>query len=180
MKVENRYSPNFGAKLIIDKVYVKKLANLGFIQQNTNFVKLVNWNKNDILALNEIAKWKNDEYAKCINHHVSEGYAADVYVLTTQQNDFSIIDAKKILGVVQITENHVLGCFLDYFQVKPSLKNMGIGHSILNSLKMLYNKISLMPAGKKEVKQFYLRNGFVEYPDDSNFFVWYKDSFERF
>lgn len=179
MKIENNYSPNFKAKFI-DKVDGSKITDLNLKNMNLSFAKIIRWNEDDIQALEDITKWENDKFACNIYKHLKDGCAADIYLSTSQTDNFEKLDSSKILGIAQITPNHILGAFLDYFQVKPDLNNKGLGSSILDSLKRIYNKISLMPLQDEKVIKFYKKNGFYEYPEKSNFYMWYKDIFERY
>ena len=174
MKIENNYSLHFGAKFI-NKVDVSKLTDVNLKKDGLSIAKMIRWDENDIKALEDISKWENDKYAWHIYKHVKDGYAADVYLATTQKDNFEKLDSNKIVGIAQISRNHILGAFLDYFQVKPDVNNKGIGSAILDSLKNMFNKICLMPLNDEKVIKFYEKNDFFEYPKESNFYVWYKD-----
>ena len=179
MRIENQYSPCFGAKFINN-------VNIGKLQQGVakycncevSFLEIDPHNTGDIKALENCSKyWSYAKYADSIYHAASalrndSKYYKDnkVYVLTSQTDVFEKLNDDKILGMVHVSPFADKSLFIEHIQVKPDIIYVnkpdykGVGTGILNSLKELTHKISLFPTKDESVRNFYERNGFFEFP----------------
>ena len=101
-----------------------------------------------------------------------------VFALTLQVDNFESLNSEKILGMVEVDEKVNNNIFIRHIQADPeeifsrSRTYSQIGTEILNSLKGLYNKITVHPTKSKTVKHFYEINGFKACKDDSDFYEW--------
>ncbi|MBR1620001.1 hypothetical protein IJ674_08925 [bacterium] len=94
----------------------------------------------------------------------------------------------EILGVVHVVPlgGRSKELFVEHVQVNPNYLNIicpkyvGIGTAMINSLKELCNMMTLFSSKEKSVKHFYAKNGFCEYPPNTNVYTWIKDIFDRF
>ena len=188
----------FGAKFVNNTTVGKKDTNTDtYHNEYVSFVEIEPDNQKDLDALENCAKyWRNDDFAMNISHaanaihNKSKYYKSNrVFALTSQKSDYDNLDDNKILGLVHISEFCKESAFIEHLQVNPDMifdKNStfdftkereykGGGTGILNSLKQLYWKITLFPSSSDSVKNFYKKNGFVEYPPHTNNYVWYKE-----
>lgn len=193
MNIDN----NFDKKINFNSRFLD-YTNISKISENTrrywpakvSFTEIDVNNKNDLRALHDIkGNWESDTYCSTIyNNAISKSSGNILYdknrifVLTSQKNCFEKMDSDKILGLAEvredITKTHGHLCHLqvkpEYYEFKdPEFK--GVGTSIINMLKQMYNKISLISLSTHHVKEFYRKNDFVEVPEHSNSFVWIKD-----
>jgi hypothetical protein len=188
MKIDNKVS--FGAKYI-NHINVGKLNGKNYSQVEVPFVEINPLNKNDIDALNDIAKyWIDDKFATNISVTANAIYEdknpekIKIYALTSQTDCFEKLNPDNILGVIETENISPFHIHINRFQVKPDyvynrdLEYAGVGTSILSSLKALCNKITAISECDESTKMFYVRNGFQEHPEGSNAFTWYKDIFE--
>ena len=180
---------SFGAKYI-NPINVGKLEGKACKQVDVSFVEINPFNKEDRFALSEIAHyWEHDKFAGNISvcaDLINESKSADgikIFALTSQGDSFEKLNPEKILGVIETEDTAPFHIHINRFQTKPDyvykkdLEYSGIGTSILNSLKEMYNKISAISESDQSVRKFYERNGFYETSKGSNFFIWYKDYF---
>ena len=195
MKVTNQYPPSFGAKFI-NNVNIGKLCDgiSGYLDCNACFVEIDPGNVSDIKALKDVSKtWSYAKFADniynaaCELRNENELFRNNkVYALTVQQDKFEKLNENDILGLVHTGALEGDALFIEHLQVKPDIIYLnkpdykGAGTAILNSLKNLTSKIFLFPAKEESVKNFYVLNGFFEYPPASNIFTWVKDIFPRF
>ena len=195
MRIENQYSPEFGAKLI-NNINIGKLQEgvTRYCDTKVSFVEIEPHNVDDISALQNCSKyWSYAKFADTIYHAAcairndSKFYKQNkVYALTSQTDTFEKLDEDKILGMVHVSPFEDKSLFIEHLQVKPDLiflnkpEYKGTGTGILTSLKELTHKISLFPTKDKSVRDFYERNGFFEFPPGSNIFAWVKELFPRF
>ncbi len=196
MKIENQYSPVFGAKLINNHVNVGKLQQgaTRYCNSEVSFVEIEPDNVNDIKALKNCSEYwsyakfsDNIYHAACAARNESKYYENNkVYALTSQTDSFEKLDDDKILGLVHVSPIEQNSLFIEHLQVKPDIifvnkpEYKGVGTGILDSLKELTNKITLFPTKDKSVRDFYERNGFFEFPPGSNIFTWVKEIFPSF
>ena len=187
MEINNNVS--FGAKFI-NKINVGKLENKAYKQVKAAFVEIDPFNESDMFALEDIVKsWQNDRFAEDIKETAKLIFKNNtqndikIFALTSQQDTFEKLNPDNILGLVETEGVIPFNCHINRFQVKPdyvyklNLEYRGIGTSILNSLKKMFNKITLISEKDKSVRNFYERNEFAEHPNGSNFYIWYKDYF---
>ena len=185
MKIDVHYSPSCGAKFVTS-AKLGRLAENGskYVTEYASLVKIEPKNARDIDALeNAIFYWEDEKFASNIFHAAcamrndSKYYINhDVYALTSQKHIFEDLDDTKILGLIHLSPI-ANGTFIEHIQTKPELiygnapEYKGVGTAILNSIKRLTSKISCFPAKEKSAKDFYKKNGFVEY---HQCYVWYK------
>lgn len=188
MKLENKIS--FGAKFI-NNINVGKLNKNSYIQDHVSFIEINPFNPNDIKALENIAKyWEHDKFAgniyikaKELSRRFNPEDASKIYALTCQMSNFEKLIDTKILGVTDgfVPFRNKKYINLDHLQVNPDFiygfkkEYKGNGTSILNCLKNIYNRISLISLPSFSVKNFYIKNEFVEFPLNSNKFEWVKN-----
>lgn len=184
MRVENNYSPHFGAKLI-NQVKLHKWNGHSYIPVDGYFLQLNPKISDDFQAIENISKsWKSSEYVKNIINMAkikkdSDKYTyINIYALTNKYDEFKKIDSNSILGVAQVCDlRNKNSANLEYLQTNPKFlyerKKIykGIGRNIVNSIKELFDKISLIPADSKYVFDFYIKNGFHY---NSGMFFWTK------
>ena len=186
-------STSFGAKPI-KPVYIQKLnskkGRFDFVK--AHFVKLEADNRNDLDAMQSIAKmWKSSLYVKKIAtaSRWMDYLPIDIYALTTQTKDFKNLRPNKILGVAEIRNDPNFDEFkqLTHLQVKPEAINVNkkdnqykkVGTEILNSLKGIYDRISLYSVNNYNVERFYRRNHFIDDYKNCGRFVWSSKLFDR-
>lgn len=160
----------------------------GYSNRQVSFVKIDPFNSDDIKALEYAAKcWENDKFALNIYHaacaikNKSKYYMDhDIYALTSQKSDFENLDGDKILGLVHTSPYIDKTTLIEHLQIKPAFvydsipEYKGVGTGILNSLKLLADKISSFSASEQSVKNFYTKNGFVKQAGLSKYYVWEK------
>ena len=185
----------FGANPL-NRVKIKKYNNIMKRFENfpARFVRLED-DYNDISVLDRAAKeWKNAKYIKRIassSHWMSirDDIEIDVYALTTQQNNFKELIYDKILGFAEIRNDskNRKKRILNRLQVRPDAINLGnpnnknfkrIGHSILESLKKIYNNLHL-DSENLLTDKFYIANGFIQDKLRDGSFVWQSNIFKR-
>lgn len=197
MKIQNEYTPNFGAKLISKPTAGKIIwpTDNCYCSEGVSFLEIEPQNANDIEALKSIAKnWYKNLFAinicraACSIRNESKYYKNNkIYALSSQNDKFEHLEPDKILGVVHVNSYSNGDLFIEHILAKsyaPDIKKIpeykGIGTAMLTALKGLTNKIFCFPTNEEYVKEFYYKNGFIEYPPHSNNFVWYKDAIENF
>ena len=190
MKINNNYSPSFGAKFINKAKIAKKIANTSLYKDEfVSCVKINPHNEGDIDALKNIAAyWRNSKnlttniyHAACAMQNDSKYYKYNqIFALTNQDNNFELLDSNKILGLMQVSPFEDNSIFLDRIEVKPEIVSKqerdlkGIGTAMLNHLKTISDKIFCFPSSTDTVKNFYYKNGFKEEEKGINIFVWKK------
>ncbi|MBP3847915.1 hypothetical protein J6I39_09235 [bacterium] len=166
----------------------------GYGDFTASFVEIEPHNEKDVSALeNAIKYWEHDKfgqnalYATRAARDGSQYYKYHkVYALTAQEDNFEKLNPDEILGVVHVGSVGDKKLFVEHLQTNPNYlykstpKYVGIGSAMINSLKKYCNMMSLFSSKEKSVKDFYLKNGFVEYGPGTNCYVWVKDIFERF
>lgn len=189
MRIENS-NISFGANFCNYAKVLKYEKSCGkYNPEDVSFVIIDSNNESDILALKEVYRdWNSDVLAEAIlrtavSKAFGERYFArnKVFALTVQGDKFEKLNPKEIIGLADIrvlnSKGHI---FLEHIKVKPLFNEFRgeiikkIGSAILDSLKAKFPQIYLVALEKQQVKDFYLRNGFVEYPKDSSHFVWSK------
>ena len=153
----------------------------------------------DVSALYEISKeWQYLDnspvlanFTPNIYHIVAEKYKGNDYyrniktfLLTEQADNFEHLNDKKILSIACVEETipNILG-HIKYIQGNPEYtykKNStykGVGSTLLDTLKEMYNHITLKSEKSYSVKQFYRKNNFIEEPKNSCSFKWSRDIF---
>lgn len=190
------YSIPFEAKLI-NKVNIKKINNFtsltlpykaSFIEsqslkdaqslQETSCLWGVNSAYSDNIAYTAL-KIAQLNAAQAAKPKVLDYYKnSKVYALTLQDDNFELLQSQNLLGMVEIELQKPKSIYINHIQADPeeifsrSRTYSQIGTEILNSLKGLYNKITVHPTKSKTVKHFYEINGFKACKDDSDFYEW--------
>ena len=188
MKIENTSSLHFNAKFI-NKVNIGKLSSYpAYSSKQAYFIQIEPHCEKDIEALKDISEYwegnnfaSNIYYAVCAIKNKSKHYKNhQVFGLTLQDNNFDVLDSKKIVGLVHTCPEDNDYIFIEHIQVNPSVvkslkpEYKGIGTGILNSLKRINDKIFCYPAKEKSVINFYIKNGFVKQQNSLNRYEWLK------
>lgn len=196
MKVYHTDKTNFNGvflnKAVAGKYNQKKgrYENIGL-----SFVKLNPHDINDIKTLESITKsWMYDTFSINIYNDALDVYnnkfkwkifeetrnENTFYAPTSQENNFEHLDYRKILGICSARELAERDSHLLNLQVKPDYiykmqsEYKGLGTAIITSLKNIYDKIELFSSKSKSVRDFYLKNGFVNIGDSLTKFLWKK------
>ena len=172
----------FGAKYV-GRSTIKRLnkATNEYVSHGVSFLEFDPNNKKDLDAIVKLAeKWKGarfgDDMASTANHLFFDkrnpGHEK-IYILTTQNTNYSVPDIKQVLGLTQTSCDDGYSICVDYLQTKPSLMNnpnkskkspeyKHVGEGMLNAIKAKYHDkpIYLYPVG--DVTGFYEKNGFTE------------------
>lgn len=187
MRIDNS-NISFGANFNnYAKILKKDKISGKYLPENVSFVTVDSRNISDLNALKEVYNaWGRDVLTEGILNAAVAKSCGDryflrnkIFALTSQMEDFENLNPSKILGVADI---RVLGSkgniFLELLKVNPFLKGeqnpdiKKIGTAILDSLKEKFSRILLVSLDKPEVKDFYRRNAFKEFPDTLGHFVW--------
>ena len=191
MKIENNYSPTFEAKFINAAKIKKRVSNTSsYIDKAVSMVEIDVHNNKDIDALENIANyWQgqngffttNIYYAACEMKDNNKYFKYNkIFALTKQMSDYDNLDCNQILGVVHVSSLNSKNLFIEHIQVNPQIiysfpaKYKKIGSELLNLLKSLSDRIICFPSNTDAVKNFYLKNGFIEIPPRSNCFIYQK------
>ena len=180
---------SFGANFIKSvpiKKYIpdKKL----YTETSANFVELSPFDKKDVLALKEIAyEFGDDSYANNIYFNAQFAFKRNninsedmgVFALTEQNDKYEFLDARKVLGLAEVSKKEHFNAELEYLQVNPQFLNKldkpefkHIGTAILDCLKEFYNSIKLNSS--PNAKSFYIRNEFIETNPETRTYFWKK------
>ena len=181
---------NFGAKLIKTVTVQKFEPELKtYTPAQVSFVEIEPDNIKDTEALSTAADfWANEKYADVIAHtsrllnmKILNRNKNKVYAITTQKENLSEPDDRKILGMAEIEDADKPIVELSHIQVKPAIiyalenpEYKYIGTSILNVLKSIYTGIKLTSLNDQSVINFYLKNGFRRIIPNTNQFIWQK------
>lgn len=174
--------------------FIKKLPVLKYSYKEKNYkpayanlVELESHNIKDVNAIEEIAKsFGGDSYVNNMSYNAKLAYERGqndkrfgALILTKQAGNFEEIDADEVLGVAEILKIKNGEIKLMYLQTDPclvysygqrSVKN--IGSAILNYLKDINNKISLLASSS--AIRFYLKHDFKLVSEDCSRMVWAK------
>lgn len=189
-------SVTFGA-IPINKASIRKIDKQSgkYVKVPVKFVKLEAHNRFDLAAMNTIAKkWKDAKYIRKIataSHWMNSRkfVEIDVYVLTTQKDNFEKLKPNNIIGCVEMRndERNPKSRKVYHLQVKPSFMNVNnpknkyerTGSTILDSLKKIYKNLNLFSDDNEAIKQFYERNGFIEDYNNKNHYSWSSSIWNR-
>lgn len=153
------------------------------------FVKLDPLDKNDIDVLDNIADyWLDDIFSINIYNNANDIYQKNLkddvpykeffYALTTQKDNLEKLDYNNVLGICDGKMFSKRNVYLSHIQVKPEYiysyqpEYKGLGTAIINSLKNLYSQIELSSRTDKSIRNFYIKNGFINKPDSKTKFIW--------
>ena len=185
----------------INPINIKKFDGYQYKDFQASFVELDPKNFNDLEMLNKINQtWRGDytdtiynsAFCSSVMPHLKMKY----YVLTTQQDTFSKLDDKKVLGVVelnklkdinrieflQVNPNYIVGkpksWIAKLFSSDDNKKSTSplfkrVGSAILESLKKITDK-PLDLISVKNATGFYKKNGFSRSLFDPEYFIWRK------
>lgn len=187
--MNTNYSNNipFKAIKISEPEIVRRTWYGKYVTHKVSCVKIDPLNKNDIRALDTISKnWKECSFTVWIKNiaiaikNNSQYYRKnEIFALTTQENNFTKLNPENILGVFNVKVLDSKGhAYLEHIETNPlyrtnsHAKYKAIGTGMLDSLKQIYRKISLFSLNKQKVKEFYIRNNFIESPEHSCEFEW--------
>ncbi|GEM_PF-847577 len=187
MNTINKSSPSFGAKFI-NNTNIKRFlrSTKEYVPAKVSFVEIDSYNREDIFALEDVARyWVNGKFATNFVttakwKTIGNGNNRKIYALTAQNKSHGKLNYDDILGLAEVCENSKHDIYLNYLQAKPDIiysqnrEYKGIGSGILNSLKNLYDKISLNSLCEKSVKNFYFKNNFKLTRPDVNQFEWHR------
>ena len=189
MKLINTYNQNstsFQAKYINNANILKRTSKNVFKSLDTSFVEIDPMNINDIKALDKISQYWVDSYAvnmSYVTKAMHEGSLSTndfkIFALTKQLKDFNNLKSSDILGLVEITPKGKGSIHINYLQTDPEQVYAiepdynKIGSRILDSLKNLYNTITLRPIPGGVVK-FYEKNEFLPTKENPKVYKWTK------
>lgn len=186
INIYNQNSTSFQAKYINNANILKRTSKNVFESLDTSFVEIEPMNINDIKALDKIGQYWVDSYAINIAYKAKVTYQGKysaneykIYALTKQSEKFNILKADDILGLVEITPKGKGSIHINYLQkdpeqvyaIEPDYNK--IGSRILDSLKNLYNTITLRPIPGGVVK-FYEKNEFRPAKENPKVYKWTK------
>ena len=189
MKIDNNsvsFKANFVNKINIGKVIENRYPN--YKQQAVSFIKIDPANSRDIKALEEIANyWIYSDFAVNIHNAARELKSKnmayknhEIYALTTQKSNFEKLKSDELLGLIHTCPSDngftsiedIQGDPQYIYDIEPDYK--GIGTGILDSLKLIYDKLSCHPANNDYVIRFYVKNGFIKQADKPNYYTYCK------
>lgn len=189
--LQNNYTNlNFKAK------FIQNTSVLEYNKKNKNYDKaLVSFVEikpcYDTIAIsNAVKNWENDTYAcnilntlKRQNKNFDNLDNFKIYALTSQKRNFEILSSNMILALAQIELEGNKTPYLSYLQVNPDnieqfafyneRKYKGVGTGFLNSLKKIYDSISLV-ASNRGLDYFYTKNNFDLVSTFSKKYLWKK------
>ena len=169
----NNYTPSFGA------VYHSTL-NANKYCENTktyepteiNCLKYDKNNPNDIKALIKLCRlWiGGKEYYKTITDDIlrQKGQGIydndlDIFILTTQKDDFEKLDEKQICGLSEVERLTESRNIVDYIEINPQYTHskksqwLGLGRALIDNIKKLDKEFVL--EADDDVIEFYEKNG---------------------
>ena len=186
----------FGAKPIkrikIQK-FNKNIKDYAPIQ--AAFVKLES--RSDIETVHSVAElWSDNLYIKKIATAARwmDFLPIEIYALTTQTNNFNNLKPNKILGFAEMRNDNNFPKYkqLYHLQVKPDAINVNnnnnknknnkykhVGGAMLESLKCIYNNISLFTINSPNIENFYRKHGFIEDLKNDKLYKWSSNIIER-
>lgn len=186
INIYNQNSTSFQAKYINNANILKRTSKNVFESLDTSFVEIEPMNINDIKALDIVSKYWVDSYAINMAYKAKVTYQGKysaneykIYALTKQSEKFNILKADDILGLVEITPKGKGSIHINYLQKDPEQVYVidpdynKIGSRILDSLKNLYNTITLRPILGGVVK-FYEKNEFLPTKENPKVYEWTK------
>lgn len=188
----------------INPVNIKKIDGNQYKDFQASFVELNPKDRADIDMLNKIQMtWRGDFTETIFNSAFCSSFIDNdkkkFYALTSQQDSFDKLDAKKVLGVVELNKlKHINR--IEFLQVNPnyivgkpkswigklfsSTRNKEqslplfkrVGSAILDSLKKITDKpLDLLSV--ENATGFYRKNGFVRKSIfNSHYFIWRKNN----
>lgn len=175
---------SFQAKFINNTHILKRTPENIFKPLTTSFIEIEPTNENDIKALDTIGRYWENSYAMNISHIAKSMYKGDfsandtkIYGLTKQSEHFNHLEANDLLGLVEITPTGKNKIHINHLQVDPqevytiAPDYNKIGSRILDSLKKIYNTITLKPVSKG-VAKFYEINGFIPTKENPKVYIW--------
>lgn len=172
MQTSNNSQISFRAKFINNTHIKKRTLENVFKPLKTSFIEIEPANVNDINALEKAAYYWVNSFTDNIAYTAKALYKGDlsnnlfkIFALTKQSKKVNPLKTNDILGLAEITQTGKKQIHINYLQVdpqqvytiKPEFKE--IGSRILDSLKELYEKITLTPNSKGTAK-FYEKNNF--------------------
>ena len=153
---------------------------------NANLVKYDRMNENDFIAVSSLeTPWRNSDFimrlvrtAKDLRQEFRSVYGTDLYILTSQTDNFDNLEPDKILGLAEISEWSRRVVNLNFLQARPNnLEYKRIGSGILDCIKEKYDKILLSAA--EGTDEFYKKNGFVRQSEFEGRYVWKRPIIDR-
>lgn len=182
--INNNSNINFRAKYINNIQVKKRMSENVFKSIRTSFIEIDSTNANDIKVLDKVDKCWADSFASNISVlakalHQGRCSANDfkIYALTKQVENYDSIKADDILGLVEINQTDKNKIHIDYLQTDPKQvyaaepEYSGIGSRILDSLKNIYETITLNP-NSSGVRKFYEKNDFFQTKENPKTYMW--------
>lgn len=182
--INNNSNINFRAKYINNVQIKKRISENVFKPIRTSFIEIDSTNANDIKALDKAHKYWVDSFASNISVlakalHQGRFLANDfkIYALTKQAKKFNSLKADDILGLVEVNQIDKNKIHIEYLQVDPKQvyaaepEYSGIGSRILDSLKNIYETITLNP-NSSGVRKFYEKNDFSQTKENPKIYMW--------
>lgn len=187
MIINNNQPISFQAKFINSTQILKHAGQNVYKPLKTSFIEIDASNKNDIAALDEIVKYWDNSFAcnifataDAMRRGIFDIGDYKIYALTKQTDTFDNLNVNGILGLVEVTPRAEKHIFIDYIQVNPENiyttepQYHKIGSRILDSLKILADRITLKPNSRGS-SIFYKKNDFKPLPERSDVLEWVRD-----
>ncbi len=186
---------NFGAKYT-GRTTVKRLNKITneYVTQGVSVLEFDPNNKKDLDAMVKLAeKWKGSRFGDNIASTANKLYfdkrnpgKERIFMLTTQNLNFSVPDIKQVLGLTQTSCDDGFSICVDYLQTKPTLMNnpnkskrtkeyTHVGEGLLNAMKSKFSDKPIYLYPLDDVTGFYIKNGFSEVSKDPLKYKWVKE-----
>ena len=120
---------------------------------------------------------------------INKGYVinrdnAKFYAVTSQKDNFKVLDANKVLAVAEVAKTDESTININYLQVDPmqlrgaeTAEFRHIGTAILNAIKDLYPFQDIYLRSTNSAKRFYKSQGFEKLKRNSNEFIFRRMKF---
>ena len=177
---------NFRANLINNTSVMKRgvLSNR-YLPSEASFVKLDLRSTEDIKTLKKLRKLWSKSFLSQIYHDATmHPNKFNIYALTTQMDKFEKLNPKNILGLAEATEDYN-SATIEYLQTHPKYAYeesntnrafVGIGTSLLNTLKGIERFKDIKLISIFSAIDFYAKNGFDVTNDlQETLLVWKRD-----
>ena len=172
----------------IDSTNIYKINGNNYEKYPVNFVELNTLDEYDRRAAFQLARDWNDglnNFSTFIAIDMKDDYIKKsegkeqyrlhtkeprYFALTSQSNDFDLLDFRKIFGITEIDTSKKDSIHLNYLQAHPEHNMLAtdskfrlIGTTMLEMLKKLFPQKDITLTPTEYSKVFYRKNGFVRY-----------------
>ena len=104
----------------------------------------------------------------------SSGHYPKKLVIAMKNFDsvFSAWDGDKLVGMVCVMDDGIMNAYIHYVLVNPEYHGQGIGHSLMNKMKLKYTDyMRIIVIAYDKEKEFYKSCGFEGTDDKSPMFI---------